>query len=149
MELLETQFELAAPLEEVFAFFAQAENLGRITPQELGFRILTPLPIEMTEGVLIEYEITLWGIRMGWRTRISVWDPPHRFVDEQLRGPYRRWVHTHSFAATPGGTLVTDRVEYELPLGSIGRLAHPLVRRQLSRIFKHRESRVRSILETS
>lgn len=128
------------PLSEVFSFFAQAENLQQLTPAFLDFRILTPLPIAMQVGTLIDYRIRLRGLPMRWRTRISVWQPPHRFADEQLRGPYSVWWHEHLFAEVDGGTLITDRVLFKSPLSI---LAHPLlVRRELARIFDYRRQRV-------
>lgn len=133
--LLRNQF-VPRPLAEVFPFFAQAANLQQLTPSFLDFRILTPLPIQMTVGTLIDYRIRLHGIPMRWRTRISAWQPPYRFADEQLSGPYSVWWHEHLFAEQDGGTLITDRVVYKSPLSFI---AHPLiVRRELSRIFTYR-----------
>jgi ligand-binding SRPBCC domain-containing protein len=146
MHLLETQFEIALPRQRVFEFFANAENLGAITPPELDFRILTPLPIEMRKGTLIDYRIGLWRIPMRWRTRITRWNPPYDFVDEQLEGPYRTWIHTHRFTRTPTGTMVHDRVAYLLPFEPLGRLALPLVRRQLNRIFSYRAGRIAELL---
>lgn len=131
---------VAKPLEEVFAFFERPENLARITPESLGFVILTPLPIEMKIGTLIDYTIRVMGLRIRWRTLISDYDPPHSFVDEQLRGPYSYWHHTHSFTAVEGGTKIVDDVRYALPFGILGRIAHSLlVRRDLEKIFEHRE----------
>jgi ligand-binding SRPBCC domain-containing protein len=93
----------------------------------------------MGEGARIDYRLSLFGIPFTWRTRIATWEPGVRFVDDQLSGPYRRWHHTHSFADAPGGTLMTDRVEYALPFGPLGAIAHALfVRRTVERIFEHR-----------
>lgn len=135
---LETRLELDGSLDTVFRFFADAGNLEVLTPPELHFRILTPLPIEMGEGARIAYQLRLFGVAFGWRTRISVWEPGRRFVDLQERGPYRLWEHEHVFEADGGRTRVGDRVRYELPLQPLGELAHPIVRRQLDRIFAYR-----------
>lgn len=127
------------PRREVFAFFADAHNLERITPPSLHFRILTPDPIALGAGARIDYRLSLFGVPFGWTTLIEAYEPGERFVDTQVAGPYRRWRHTHLFEDAPGGTLMRDRVEYELPLGPLGDLAHGLlVRRQLDAIFDHR-----------
>jgi ligand-binding SRPBCC domain-containing protein len=131
------------PRAEVFAFFADAHNLERITPPTLRFRILTAAPIALGAGTLIDYRLSLFGVPFRWRTRIEAYEPQVRFVDVQLRGPYRRWHHTHTFEDAPGGTLMRDRVEYQLPLGPLGGLAHALlVRRQLRAIFDHRREAI-------
>ena len=129
-----------APLDEVFAFFGKPENLARITPSWLGFRILTPLPLSMREGALIDYEISLGPFPTRWRTMITRYDPPHMFVDEQLSGPYSFWHHTHRFESAGTGTRILDEVLYLMPFGPLGKLAHRLaVRRQLAGIFSHRK----------
>jgi hypothetical protein len=145
--VLEREQFLAAPLERVFAFFADARNLGEITPTWLGFRIRTPLPIETRAGAIIEYTLRLGGVPLFWRTRIAEWKPAERFVDEQERGPYARWVHEHEFRALGDGVLMRDRVRYALPFGPLGRAVHALaVRALLARIFDHRFDAVRARL---
>jgi len=128
------------PRSEVFAFFADPQNLEQITPSSLRFRITSPPPIEMRTGAVIDYDLSLFGVRFGWRTVIEAFDPPHGFVDVQARGPYRLWRHTHVIEEIPGGgTRIADRVEYELPLGPLGEVAHRLfVGRQLRHIFDYR-----------
>ncbi len=125
---------------EVFEFFGDAFNLEAITPSWLRFRIVTPRPIDMREGALIEYRLALHRIPIRWLTRIEAWEPGVRFVDAQIRGPYKLWHHTHTFEPDADGTLVRDRVRYALP-GGLGELAHRLfVRRDLERIFDHRQA---------
>ena len=148
---LHTTTHLPLPRPEVFAFFADAENLERITPPELAFEIVTPSPIEIGEGALIEYRLGLFGVRFGWRTEIVRWEPPYRFVDRQIQGPYRRWHHTHSFVEAAGpdgapGTRMDDVVLWELPLAPLGELAYPAVRLQLARIFGYRQRAIRALL---
>lgn len=129
---------------EVFAFFADARNLEAITPPLLRFRVLTPDPVRMAPGALIRYRLRVRGVPVGWLTAIREWDPPHRFVDEQRRGPYALWHHTHSFEALGDqSTLMRDVVRYALPLGPLGELAHRLfVARDIEAIFDYRERRV-------
>jgi len=143
---LKTTTTLSMPIDEVFAFFSEAGNLERVTPPELGFQIDTPLPIEMGKGTLIEYTLRLFGFPIRWRTLISEWNPPHGFVDEQLKGPYRFWHHTHTFREDDGGTVIGDEVRYALPFGPLGRVAHGLyVRRDLERIFEYRSEVIAQI----
>jgi ligand-binding SRPBCC domain-containing protein len=138
------------PLDQVFPFFAEPRNLARITPPWLGFRIVTDGDLTMRQGLEISYRIHPLGLPQRWTSRISVWDPPQRFVDEQLRGPYRDWHHLHEFREVAGGTEIRDEVTYELPFGALGRIAHRLiVRRQLESIFDHRERVVRELLGAS
>ena len=138
--VLERAQTVRRPRREVFAFFADAANLERLTPGSMHFHILTPVPIEMRAGALIDYRIALYGLPLKWRTLIEAFEPEVRFVDVQLSGPYRYWRHVHKFSdAVDGGTVVADRVEYELPLGALGSVAHALfVRRQLRHIFDFR-----------
>lgn len=136
---------LPAPRSAVFPFFADARNLQRITPPELHFRFVTPLPIEMREGALIDYRLRLFGVPFGWGTRIALWQPERCFVDVQVRGPYRLWQHAHHFEEVPGGTEMVDEVRWELPVRPFGELARPIVSRQLGRIFDYREQTIRAI----
>jgi ligand-binding SRPBCC domain-containing protein len=143
---LRRELWLPLPLEEVFPFFADAGNLEAITPVQLRFRILTEQPITMAEGTLIDYRLKLNGIPLRWRTRISEWNPPHAFTDEQLKGPYKQWIHRHTFEARDGGTLMTDHVRYKLPLTPLGDIAYPLIRRQVEGIFDHRNAVIPQLL---
>lgn len=148
---LHTTTWLPLPRHEVFSFFADAENLERITPPELDFEIVTPRPIDIHEGALIDYRLGLFGVRFGWRTEITSWEPPYRFVDQQIQGPYRRWHHTHTFLEVAGpdsqpGTQMDDVVLWELPLSPFGEVAYPLVRAQLARIFGYRQRRIEELL---
>lgn len=137
--LLEQHTLIAAPRSEVFDFFRKAENLGPMTPPALAFEIRTPTPIAMHEGREIAYRIRLGPVPMPWLTRIDAWQPEDRFVDLQLRGPYRAWYHEHTFVAEGACTRMIDRVWYAPPLGLLGRIAHRLmVRPMLRRIFGHR-----------
>ena len=126
--------------DEVFAFFSDAFQLEQITPAWLNFRIATPGPIELKRGSLIDYRIRLHGIRIGWQTEISSWEPPYSFTDRQVRGPYRLWEHLHTFEVVESGTLIMDSVRYRA-IG--GRLANWLiVEKDLRRIFEYRRRRI-------
>jgi len=129
--------------EEVFEFFADARNLAILTPPWLRFEILTPTPISMGVGTLIDYRIGVHGIPIRWRTEIAEWEPPRRFVDVQLRGPYRLWHHTHRFEESEGGTRCLDRVRY-WPRGG-GLIDWLFVRRDVQRIFEYRKDRMREL----
>jgi ligand-binding SRPBCC domain-containing protein len=146
--LIEREQWLARPIAEVFTFFGDATNLEAITPAWLRFSVITPAPIVMGAGTLIEYRLRWRGMPVRWTTRIEAWEPPHRFVDTQLKGPYRLWHHTHTFEAQRGGTLIRDEVRYRLPLGWLGAALHRLgVRRDLEAVFDDRARRIRALLE--
>lgn len=148
MHTLRTEVRIPRSIEEVFAFFADAGNLQAITPPWIDFRIVSPMPIEMRPGALIDYRLKLRGVPIRWRTRISAFDPPRRFIDEQLKGPYRVWHHEHTFEpAADGSTVMRDLVTYELPRVPGRSLAHRwLVRPDLERIFAYRETRLLELL---
>jgi ligand-binding SRPBCC domain-containing protein len=144
--LLQRDQWIPRPIEEVFAFFADAANLEAITPPWLGFRILSPEPIAMRAGTLIAYRLRWRRLPLRWVTEIEEWEPPFRFVDVQRQGPYALWHHSHSFEAHAGGTRMRDRVRYALPLGPLGLLMQRLaVRRDVEAIFAYRASRVNEI----
>jgi ligand-binding SRPBCC domain-containing protein len=134
--LFETELWLPVTRVKVFPFFADAHNLEVITPPWLNFKILTPGEIPMRVGALIDYQIRIHGIPVRWRTEIADWNPPHSFVDQQLRGPYRLWRHTHTFTEKNGGTLCGDRVEYAVPGGAL--VNKLFVRRDVEKIFAYR-----------
>ena len=138
-QILERTQRIELPIEQVFDLYCDAFNLERITPPWLNFRVVTPKPIEMREGTLLEYRLRLHGVPVRWKTRISTWEPPHRFVDEQISGPYALWHHTHTFEADGEATIAHDRVRYRIGFGPLGALALRLfVRRDVERIFDYR-----------
>lgn len=136
-----TELWLPPPPEELFPFFADAANLDAITPPWLHFQIVTPPPIVMREGTLIDYRLRVRGVPLRWRTLIKEWQPPHRFVDEQIRGPYRQWLHEHTFEPHDGGTLARDRVRYAVPFDAL--LHRWLVRPDIEKIFRFRAEALR------
>jgi ligand-binding SRPBCC domain-containing protein len=144
IRLLERKQRVELPLAEAFEFYGDARNLEAITPPFLGFRVTTPAPIEMREGALIEYRLRLHGLPIRWRTRIDRWEPPHRFVDVQVSGPYALWHHTHSFEPDGDDAVwIGDRVRYAIPFGPLGTLAGALlVNRDVERIFDFRRDAV-------
>ena len=132
---------------EAFAFFTDAHNLEAITPPWLRFRILTPHPIPMNEGTLIDYRLSLHHVPFRWHTRIDAWHPGVRFVDRQLSGPFDLWEHTHTFEGAPEGTIIRDHVAYRMPFGMLGEVAHrALIRRDLGRIFDYRRDAIDRLL---
>ena len=134
------------PLEEVFQFFSKAENLNLLTPPELEFKILTPLPIKMKAGVLIDYRIKLNGIPFNWKTEICEWKENECFVDQQIKGPYRIWHHTHSFRAVEGGTEMTDEVKYLSPGWFLEPIIQALfIKNKVEGIFDYRNAKLKEI----
>lgn len=144
IHVIERRQRVALPLEQAFAFYGDAHNLERITPPWLGFEVTTPGPIEMQAGTLIEYRLRLHRVPVRWRTRIEAWEPPRRFVDAQVKGPYSLWEHTHTFEEDgPEATIIGDRVRYSIPFGPLGEIANRLlVRRDVERIFDYRREAV-------
>ncbi len=137
---------ISAPLSEVFRFFSDAENLEKLTPSSLKFKILSPTPIEMREGTIIDYRLTLMGVPFRWKTKIEVWEPDRCFVDNQERGPYLRWHHTHAFEAQGETTLMNDRVEYAVPGGILEPIIHALfVGPQVKAIFAFRTQAISKV----
>ena len=141
--LLRTVQWVPHPVERVFDFFADAGTLQVLTPAFLHFEIVTPLPIEMRAGALIDYKLRVRGVPIRWRTEIAEWEPPGRFVDRMVHGPYTEWIHEHRFEEHEGGTRMTDEVRYGVPGGAI---AHWLfVRRDLERIFAYRAEQLKAL----
>ena len=138
--LFTSEQRLPASPDEVFPFFADAHNLEQITPPWLSFEVLTPAPIAMQRGAMIDYRLRWRGVPLRWRTRITVWEPPHLFVDEQVRGPYRLWRHEHVFVPDNGGTAMVDRVTYAVPGGTL--VQSLVVGRDVERIFAHRRQAI-------
>jgi len=145
---LHRELVLPQPRREVFEFFSRPENLAKITPPSMGFEILTPSPIIMRAGTVIDYSVRVMGIRRHWRTLIELYEPPKRFVDIQLVGPYTMWHHEHRFIDNGDSTSIVDTVRYVLPFGFLGQMAHGLVvRPQLEKIFNYRTRVIRELLE--
>lgn len=137
---------LPRPQEEVFSFFADAVNLETVTPWWLHFKILTPTPVKMGRGTLIDYQLRFYGIPMKWQSEITIWDPPTRFADVQIKGPYRHWKHVHSFASKDGGTLCRDWVEYAVPGGAL--VNWLLVAEEVKKIFRYRQQTLLQIFQS-
>jgi ligand-binding SRPBCC domain-containing protein len=136
-----SKFWLPRPVDEVFPFFADAHNLQELTPPFLQFRVLTPRPIPMAPGTRIDYRLTIHGFPIRWQSEITAWEPMAMFVDEQRKGPYRAWIHTHRFTPKNGGTVVEDEVWYDVPGGTLVNAL--FVRKDVARIFAYREERLR------
>lgn len=146
--ILQRTLEIHRPIGEVFDFFANAGNLERITPPELNFRIITPQPINLRKGALIDYKLKLRGVPLTWKTLISKWEPPYSFTDEALKSPYNQWIHRHTFREISNNrTEIKDEVRYRLPLEPLGDIAHWYVRGELDYIFDFRQRAVEEILQ--
>jgi ligand-binding SRPBCC domain-containing protein len=143
-----TEMIIPDNLDNVFSFFSAAENLQAITPPWLHFRILTPTPLKIEPGHIIDYKLSLYGFPFKWKTRITLWDPPNQFIDEQIRGPYRKWVHHHLFEPRGDHTCMRDQVTYEIPVFSevINNL---FVNRNVTRIFNFRRRRINELFSRS
>ena len=136
------QTKITGNIDDVFKFFSDAQNLELITPPELSFKITSPIPIKMETGALIEYKIRLFGFSFQWKSIISKWEQNRQFLDEQLKGPYSKWVHTHTFEKNEGDIIISDIVNYRLPFAPFGEIVLPLVKMQLKRIFDYRSKRI-------
>ena len=142
---LNTQIRLSKPLEEVFQFFADPHNLEIITPKWLHFHVLTPKPIRIKEGTTIDYKLRIHGMPLRWQSEITSWMPPFGFTDEQRKGPYRQWIHKHTFKEMDGTTVVGDHVQYAV-LG--GNLFNQLfVKRDVEKIFEFRKYQLRKLFD--
>jgi len=140
---LKRNITIPVPVEEVFSFFSNIENLNFITPPWLGFEILTPTPIKMEKNTLIDYSIKFFGLRMIWKMEITAWQPPHCFTDRQIKGPYRVWEHAHIFEEKGGGTKMEDVIRYAVPGFVLSPLIHFLfVRPRLEKVFEFRETTI-------
>ncbi len=145
--LLRSECIIARPIDEVFEFFSNAANLERLTPPWLNFEILSPQPIAMHPGRLIDYRLRIRGLPVRWQSEITAWNPPHDFADESRRGPYKYWRHNHRFEAVDGGTRVVDEAHYDVPGGALlGPLIHRLVvGRDVRKIFTYRQEQLGAI----
>jgi ligand-binding SRPBCC domain-containing protein len=143
MHNFESQLWLPKPREEIFAFFSDALNLDLITPPWLHFQTITPRAIGMQSGAIIDHRLRVHGFPLRWRSKIIVWEPPSRFMDEQVRGPYRLWIHEHRFEQRDGGTLMHDHVRYAVLFDFL--IHRFFIRPDIERIFAYREMKLRKI----
>jgi len=145
---LKKEQKISKNILDVFDFFSRPENLATITPPKMKFKILTPKPIEMKEGALIDYTVRILGFPIRWRTLITKYGPPNIFVDQQLKGPYSLWHHTHTFTKiSDNETLIKDIVTYSIPFGFIGRIAHSIyIKKDLEKIFLYRKNKIADLL---
>ncbi len=144
--LFKTEMDLPLDIHSVFNFFCDATNLERITPPELCFQIISAQPIHITKDTFIDYRLRLYSIPFRWRAKISAWDPPRKFIDEQVIGPYTTWIHTHTFIEKKEGTRIIDEVLYRLPFWPLGEIFFPFIALYLWRIFTYRKQKIKKIL---
>jgi ligand-binding SRPBCC domain-containing protein len=143
VHVLRREQYLERPLPAVFDFFSAAGNLERLTPAWLSFQVVSPEPVEMHDGTIIDYRLRVHGVPLRWTSRIESWEANARFIDRQIKGPYALWHHTHDFEAIGSGTLIRDVVRYSIGFGPIGEVVHALqVQRDLDNIFDYRRSAV-------
>lgn len=148
LRILSRETKVNRPVEEVFEFFSKAENLNIITPPDLNFKIITPLPLVMNKGTLIDYWIKLSGIHFKWKTEITEWEPPYRFVDTQIKGPYKIWIHEHSFTSAGNSTIIKDIVSYLPPGWLFEPVIHKLIiKKKLENIFDYRQNKIKTIFK--
>jgi ligand-binding SRPBCC domain-containing protein len=146
IQVFEKKQLLPCSIETAWTFFSDPKNLARITPPDMDFRVMSTLPSNMYEGMMIRYRVKpLFNISTSWLTEITHIQQPHFFVDEQRVGPYQLWHHEHHFEETPEGVLMTDIIHYVIPFGIIGLLAKPLVQYKLNQIFKYREHSIKQL----
>lgn len=150
MNTLRRTITIPGTLDTVFEFFNRPENLEQLTPASLKFRMLTPSPVAMHNGAVLDYVIRLMGLPLRWTSVITGYDPPHEFVDVQLRGPYAFWHHRHRFESAAEGVDVIDEIHYEIGFSLVGRwLLKPIIQRQLSGIFSYRTHMIEGIFGDS
>ena len=144
---LKFEQKIDLPVSDVFDFFSKPENLSLITPSRLKFDIITPTPLEMKEGQLIDYSLKImYVIKLHWRTLITHFEKPVKFIDQQIKGPYSLWHHTHKFKKIDGGTLIIDELKYAIPFGFLGRLIHFLyIKHDIKSIFEYRHKNLDKI----
>lgn len=148
--LFKNELVINKPINTVFSFFSRAENLNTITPPWLNFKILTPEPIMMKAGTLIEYRLRIHRFPASWKSEITEWNPPYKFTDSQIKGPYRLWVHEHIFNEEAGGTRIIDRVQYAVPGWFLAPIIHELVvRNDIQTIFNYRNRKLFEIFENT
>lgn len=146
IHVLNLTLNVPAGIDEVFGFMANIGKLEQVTPPDLHFDVLTPHSTQFAKGIELEYRLRAFGFPLSWRSRITQWEPPHMFADEQVSGPYSIWRHTHRFEENAGVTTMTDEIQYELPFSPFSEVFHPLVRKELDRIFLYRSQYMAKVL---